>query len=260
MHLRSASAFAGVQSLCEGLRNVGYLRTVMQPTYPLELHVNIHAATRLTKMRPAWRSLWDSVRPLSLSPELHAVQITRRTASARASEPYLYKLAALMNTAFSSALFLDNDIRVIDPSLVHALLTSGLRVSDVAMPLDPGRGAWASQQPGLEVAPFLCTCVLAYRSTPAVRAWWRGAAARLVEARHPHVRQTDQEMIWHEWVANRSELRVLPLPEEWYCPLQPGTADSTWHTSGYPARDYPCKSTHVHSVRVHIRSGGGGCS
>ena len=43
--------------------------------------------------------------------------------------------------------------------------------------------------------PPLCSCLIAYRSTKSVRRLWHGAALRLLERRHPQVRQTDQEMV-----------------------------------------------------------------
>ena len=255
IYLRTSSSYSGQASLCEALNAVRQLRRVMRPAYQIEVHVNQHAIARLSKVHPPWRSLWDRVRMLSLNPQLRALM--RHTNSQRVVHlPYISKLAALMNTGFERALFLDNDVRLLDASLVHSLLTATLGVADVAMPLDPGRELFARKQAG-QGAPFLCSCLLAYHNTNAVRAWWQGAAVRLIEGRHPHIRQTDQEMIWFEWVHNRSHLRVLALPEEYYCPMKPGSTGTEWHTSGYPMQDYQCKSTHVHAARIQLH---GGCS
>ena len=38
-------------------------------------------------------------------------------------------------------IYLDTDVYVIQPNLVHSLLTSTLRLADVAMPTDPNRCA-----------------------------------------------------------------------------------------------------------------------
>ena len=53
-----------------------------------------------------------------------------------------------------------------------------------------------------------------------------GAATRLAAKRHPTVRQGDQEMLWFEWQdALADRLRLMILPEEYYCPNAPLRVD-----------------------------------
>ena len=47
---------------------------------------------------------------------------------------WLLKLAALLRARFARAVYIDNDVYVLKPSLVHALLSKTLRVADVAAP------------------------------------------------------------------------------------------------------------------------------
>jgi len=57
-----------------------------------------------------------------------------------------------------------------------------------------------------------------YTKSALVESWLLGAAQRLIDNRHPAVRQGDQEMLWFEWQeALADRLRLLILPEEYYC-------------------------------------------
>ena len=55
------------------------------------------------------------------------------------------------------------------------------------MPVDTNREAWRSH--GLDAAPPVCSCLIAFRNSRDVRALWHGAAARLLEEHpsHPYV-------------------------------------------------------------------------
>ena len=88
-----------------------------------------------------------------------------------------------------------------------------------------------------EPAPPLCTCLIAYSNVTLMRRLFIGAAARLTDRRgrylpsdppdQPwfHVRQSDQEMIWFEYTRAQTALRVVTLPEEYYCPTLPIETD-----------------------------------
>ena len=61
------------------------------------------------------------------------------------------------------------------------------------------------------------------------------------------MRQGDQEKIYLEWTTNHTSLRVLVLPEEFYCPLASSSAQhAQWVTNGWPEAKYQCKATHRH--------------
>ena len=125
----------------------------MQPRYPLELHGNAFAISRLRRA-PSPQALWDRLLPLRLAPHLRA-RLSQQEQHDRArgfvSVPahFVYKLAALASTHFQRALFLDNDVRVLQPNLVHTLLSATLGVVDVAMPLDINRDTGARCPPPL---------------------------------------------------------------------------------------------------------------
>ena len=115
-------------------------------------------------------------------------------------------------------------------------------------------------------APPLCSCVLAFSDSPEVRSIFKGAAARLTHQQphtsllpYPLPRVGDQELIWFEWTQWHPQLRVLPLPEEWYCPgdykvnVSRATAQLAdgleWRTSYCPPQracrgNYRCKAVH----------------
>jgi len=117
------------------------------------------------------------------------------------------------------------------------------------------------------------TCSLARRGCatllcqlPKVIDLFLGAALRLARAVHPHVQQRDQEMIWFEWVEARPQLRLLILPEEYYCPstaTKKIDGQYVWNIdfkvakgrrskiTGEPTTPVPCKSVHGHSSRYH---------
>jgi len=242
------TSIAGIQALREAVSAAQQLSKIAQPRYPLELHANALALNLVSRDRST-KGLWARVVPLVLAPHLRELLQRWRRRSQEASAPiasFVHKLAALARTRYERALFLDNDIRVLQPSLVHSLLSSTLAVADLAMPLDTNRETGA-----FEMAPPLCSCLVAYHNTAEVRRLWEGASLRLLTHRHPHVRQTDQEMIWFEWTQNQTRLRVLALPEEYYCPL-PANAAPQWQTSGWPFSRHKCRSTHMHSTRVQL--------
>ena len=103
----------------------------------------------------------------------------------------------MLDSPFSRTVYLDCDVYVLSPPLVHHMLTAVLAVADVAMPLDPGREHHLSPMgtsPWLAPAsgpPLLCSALIAYdsrRGGPAA-SLWLGAARRLALGRHPRVRQ-----------------------------------------------------------------------
>jgi hypothetical protein len=253
--------------------NIALHRTMTSP-FPVDLLANEPAQKALASLpaREERKPHWDSVRTLTLHPRLQRLQREPGSVSWLAGDSrnaYLHKLSGLMQTRFRRTLFLDCDVFVISPALVSGLLVDTLNVADIAMPLDPGRAAhlvptsgkgkgeiapWAAPAVG---PPMLCSAMLAYRSTNGTADLFVGAGRRLVRSLHPNVRQGDQEMMWFEWTrgatsrSNGSALRVLALPEEYYCPLerrQNPDADwqaSRWRTS-WRRGVYPCAAVHGH--------------
>ena len=264
------------------------LKRVMRPAYPILLLANARALRRRALSNT---TAFDRVRELRLDGRIRAFD--RGTwRGAREARPYLQKLscrtagkrsntaqvlssyndvhrlivpplnpaAAVLQSDFNRTVFLDCDTFVVRPSLVDHMLSRVLAVADVAMPIDPGREGhlsvgsppWAA--PSYSGPPPLCSALTAYVSTPAVQALWLGAAWRLLSGAHPEVRQGDQEMVWFEWTQAAHSLRVLPLPEEYLCPLEsrqraaPVADDArphVWRTS-WRRGVYRCRAVHGH--------------
>jgi hypothetical protein len=240
------------QVVREGLSSASALRATMEPSYLIDLMANERALALLdSRTRSGTASPFDHARLVDLDPRLQNASFAHMSTHA-----YLFKLSCLMHSPFDRSVFLDCDVLVLHPAFVHDLLYKALSVSDVAMPLDPGRAAhlvpaagraksrppWVAPTVG---PPMLCSAVLAFRQSALVRSFFFGAARRLMSGAHPGVRQGDQEMLWFEWTraagdkaggdgprANEegaeessagsggTPLRVLALPEEVYCPLE----------------------------------------
>ena len=105
--------------------------------------------------------------------------------------------------------------------------------------------------------------MIAFHRSASVGRLLEGALQRLTQSTHPSVRQGDQEMLWFEWTSrSHSDIRMLALPEEVYCPLesrQPPKPEflrkSRWHTS-WRRGTYNCAAVHGHAyvemLRVHL--------
>jgi hypothetical protein len=253
----------------EGIEAAHALSQVMHPRYPMELLVNARAMALVEKFQRTYASKgpWARVRQHTIEPWVNELNVTLASSDTMG---YLFKLTALLRSSFARTVFIDCDVFVIRPTLIHGLLNGALRVSDIAMPLDPGRTTdlvvrreGAAPPPWVAPAvgpPMLCSALLAFGRSALVNAFFSGAARRLAGAQHPGVRQGDQEMMWFQWVyGNESKsLRVLTLPEETYCPLehrQVARQDwraSKWRTS-WRRGVYPCAAVHGHAYLPHVR-------
>ena len=247
------------------------LRRVMSPAYPIALMRNANAST------PVMRNLAKKSREISRSPSIHALWDVHRffgmdarlqpafaawraegervPPAARAAHAWksisYWKTSALLQSPFNRTIFMDNDVFVLEPTMMHNLLTQTLRVADVAIPVNTARlGFWARAP-----VPSLCIALIAYNRTAQVEAYLVGAADRL--ARHSNdvagVEQRDQEMLWFEWYVSRPWLRMLVLPEEYYCPdVEPDRNGTRWQLnwgtlSNARAGSLPCKAVHGHA-------------
>ena len=244
MYLRRVSSGYGLRTVKESVVTALVLQKTMQPRYPIEMHANALALTQLLKQQPP-ATLWSLVNT-TLDSRLQRMLDSSGHVDGRDAllfDAYLFKLSTLLNTRFSRALFVDADMHVRQPELVHLMLHSTLELSDVAAPVDTQRNRWLVDV--FEKAPPLCSCLLAFRNTPSVQSLWRGAARRLVHVTHPGVRQSDQENIYFEWIYARHDLRVLVLPEEWYCPLANAR---TWRSPH--GESLQCRATHAHGQKL----------
>ena len=254
MHLAPPPARQSI--VTEGVIAAALLRRVMRPSFPMDLLANHLALDALSDVN---KTAWDSVRLLTLHPRLSTLRVPWAITDTR--HAYLRKLSGLLLSRFNRTVFVDCDVYVIRPTLIHDLLLHALMVADIAMPIDPGRTAalvtgdahtpWVAPHIG---PPMLCSAILAYRRGAEADAMFTGAARRLAHGRHAvhGIRQGDQEMIWFEWTRRRTTARVLALPEEVYCPLEarlrprsPDWDKSVWWTS-WRRGTYPCAAVHGH--------------
>mgnify|MGYP002863077389 CR=1 FL=1 len=194
--------------------------------------------------RAAAPAPWDDSGVVGVDPRIKA------RAAATEDNIWLWRLSAWLQSPFEATLSLDTDVLVLRPTFVHSLLALE---TDAAAPVDPARyfahSTWGADA---SAAPPFCACVLRLTKSPLVEAWLLGAADRLATKRHAHVRQGDQEMLWYEWQENLAgRLRLLILPEDYYCPNVPLSAarPPTWNTSwhGWNSRGaYACRAVHGH--------------
>jgi hypothetical protein len=243
----------GFRTVREGIFAATVLRRVAVPQFPIELHANALALAKLRRyVLDGGSGLWSRVLNASLDARLQKMLDNDVPGRSRDYhfKAYLFKLSALLTTSFARALFIDNDVHIRQPSLVHTLLSRTLTLSDVAAPVDTHRDG--KNVALFSTAPPLCTCLLAYRNNEATRSLWLGAAARLVNVSHPAVRQSDQEAVYYEWVEKQVGLRVVLLPEEFYCPFAyappaPRFSESSTSRPGKSdVRRYECRATHGH--------------
>ena len=200
----------------------------------------------------------------------------------RKSAGFVWKLAALLLSPLERTVFLDND-GVLRPDLIEI----SLKISDLAMPVDPRRSATARRRecaggrPADESAGGpddvygrnspVCSCMMAWRRTPSVTELFESAASLLLERAVPAtlaparaacgaprvaLRQGDQEMIFTQLVHGRSAAAkpsLLVLPEEYYCPGVSAWSGKAalpyvWSTS---FGEYPCYAVHGHEIAAN---------
>ena len=207
----------------------------------------------------------------------------------RKSAGFVWKLAALLLSPFERTVFLDNDVVVLRPDLIEILLGQSLKISDLAMPVDPrrywrprgganvpaaGRRTNLPEDPTMFTAgiPPVCSCMMAWRRTPSVSELFESAASLLLERAVPRdigtgargvrraaraLRQGDQEMIFTQLVHGRSAAAkpsLLVLPEEYYCPGVSAWSGKAalpyvWSTS---FGEYPCYAVHGHELAANM--------
>ena len=253
--------------LLEAARSARLLRSRMSPSYPLAMLANARARLELRAAHVL--GLWDVHRSPELLPPLRSWLARNATNDLN---PFVHRLSAWLQSPFERTLALDSDIYVLWPRLVDTILSQTLEIGDAAAPLDPGRywKIWTNAP-----APGFCAALFAFTNSTHVRSWLLGAATRLAKAgppqpfnAHQTYRLGDQEMLWLEWIhVQRGALRLVTLPEEWYCPNVPLTSSQhatpggsvqarheqmggapQWRTSWSDRHTYPCKSVHSHRV------------
>ncbi len=256
------------------------LHDVMRPSFPTMLAANPLALEALSAAGSPVTLRWDASRILALCAEFEPWLRTKWQrqhgaagidANSKASSlpsswgtcatvkdtgctwnVYLWKLASFLQSPFKRTLYLDQDVLVVWPPLVHGLLTQTLTIADMASPLDVGRFF-----PPYSTSPVppICGCFIAYSNATEVQELFLGAASRLVGKVHRGVRQGDQEMIRFEWMSGRQSLRLITLPEEYYCPglqyVQQNVTHAEWRTSWKGTLNvergrYRCKAVHAH--------------
>ena len=264
------------------------LRHVARPALPITLFANPCFRSLLP---PGDAALWDSHRPLRLADALRSYapagyeddltgigcagsagayrsyrSSMLRGGALRMDHPlkikaFVLKLSAMVSVEYGRALFLDLDVYVLSPGLPYELLSSALKAADVAMPGPvPERHALvdAALTEATRSVPVLCSCLVAFRATRAVLAWMQDAARGILLAERPELkRQGDQEYLWLQRAENatHAELRILALPDEYYCPaaehvrVEPRSNTALLADVRLGSKAYACRSVHGHGVK-----------
>ena len=137
------------RSVREGVLSARVLQAVSRPRYPVTLYESEPVRVAVTRMGVA--ALWTLHVALRLEPVLGRYAPLYPAAGDDGSDdsltrpsPYVFKLSAMMHSLRRNArvVFLDNDVYVLAPNFAHTLLAFTLQVSDLAMPLAPGRLTW----------------------------------------------------------------------------------------------------------------------
>lgn len=266
----------------EAVMSAAHFRSWAEPRLPMELFSNERARAALRGARYpetcVWNAteLWDfhseaTVLHPAVAGHVRAAEASQaeNTTGAQAAEVsvWLLKINVLLRARFERTLFLDLDIWLAQPAFPANVLEQTLNVTDVAFVVDAGRPNkhhtflprrvrrwWAAPPP-------MCSCLVAYRKTAAVVRFFAGAARRFLAGDFLESRKhTDQEAMYSEWLQSQDPaLRLLLLPEEYYCPRwgdfgfnftdaqgKPITrlVDAEWHTDfGWP---YYCRTVHGH--------------
>ena len=184
-----------------------------------------------------------------------------------------WKLLGLLSSPFTRTLYLDLDVYLLDRRLAPSLFERTLRIADVAMPMEAARAAFAGDYWQEEAGTGqLCSALMVYRRNRATDALFRGALGQLLTSQQPkacvdytpahnpknltkyvchEMRQGDQEYIMQEWIrAADPALRLVALPEEFYCPgvRLKGAIEHSLHADwATPFRNHPklrCRSVH----------------
>jgi len=221
--------------------SVETVRTLNSNRIPLAVYTNLSPgsldAPGKLRQRPGDASsmLWTWAKP-----SIDSVPAAGRGSMIPMRQVYLHKLRALATTPFEQTVYLDTDVVLLRRDFVQSMRWVA-EVSDLAMPLDPNRDS------PFDMVPMGCSCVMVYRRCEATLQLFERASALLREGSRQGVRQSDQEMLYLAWREAPQRLRVLLLPEEFYCFSNNGSSE--WQSAH---RTYACWAAHDHSARNRL--------
>ena len=238
--------FQGWQLFKEAFVAARMLRTRSSSVWPMALVAANETWAWIQSQVPTGATPWDIHVPFDTAHAHLRFCHERMRPGAKVTmhddaEKWLWKIATFLLTPFSETLYLDTDVVVLSRTFVSDLLHQSLKVADLVGFVDPQRPAQRmlhSKASSLVLNPKmygrgippLCLGLMAYRLTPAVASLLERAAIRLLHRSNISdptdgslVRQGDQEMVWFELVSGPADtsLRILVLPEEYYCPGVP---------------------------------------
>lgn len=261
--------------VAEAVLAMRLLRDRMRPALPCALVADGTAWAHLGTM--GLHTLWDRWIGLPDPAQTTTTMLAglpQRQHARPGEVAWLFKFAALLLSPFNATVYMDLDVLVLSQTLIADLLHHTLRVADLAFPHDPAREP--REYPTFHrIADFgrgvppMCAGLLAFRLTPSVsRLLERAADAllrRTVDLKALGFRNGDQEMIWHQlWtggLADDSSLRMMQLPEEYFCPFRRGRermhqlgpsldgpvlAAASWPRWVTSWGKYRCKALHGH--------------
>jgi len=231
----------------ETIRSTAQLNKVMNPRFPTCLFVNNESLEYLKATNNLHH--WNHLKLINENRYVAGLDVVHKWNRESAT---LLKLYAFLQSPFKKTLFLDSDVYLLQPTLPQSLLHHTLQLADYAAPSDPAH----TNPPALH-APVLCSCLVALEKNNATQQLFRNAAYRMIDVsrgvqRSPFGRNSDQEAIYLEWITGRYNMRMLALPEEYYCPQvvrnspqQQYTWSTSWTNMG-KLPPYRCKTVHGH--------------
>ena len=159
------------------------LKRVMKPAYPTLLFAN-----RATLSKVVY-GVFDDVRELNLNASLYTTEhagAVQSLLSANRDVVMLCKLYAYLQSPFARTLFLDTDVFVLQPSLVHSLLGHTLRLADIAAPVDRRCARLGTRTKPTETA-----------TTPGTPATWTTSASAGWAPLHPRPHRIRLSRLWN---------------------------------------------------------------
>jgi hypothetical protein len=288
----SSAAATNIELTREAIMAARVLRAHVHPLiYPLAL-VASKATSESLCSSPNYSSLWDQHVHFDVG-LAHSRLLERQVPLLMPKDAikWVWKIATFLLSPFEETLYLDTDVIVLSPTYVTDLLHNSLRVGDLVMPVDLVRPTLNRKTSRRRVIPSkagdfvlnppmygrgippLCAGIMAYRKTTSVLQLLSRAVHSLINSSFLRdatdmsfkIRQTDQEMFWAQMALGKPDpkLRLMVLPEEYYCPLRAAAvaqgSPPTQYWRSPTGLMYPCHAMHFHYLRkpasFHERSG-----
>jgi len=245
---------AACADLGEAVLAARLLRERMAPRFPLAL-IGSESPLNHLQQHPTLRETYDEYVHFNLTSFLSGLAAQKRRLAAQMGGAWqvrhrtdasgenlvrllmVGKMVALLMSPYEVTVYLDNDVLVLQPTLMDDLLSRTMRIADLAMPVALTQGPEDLDFLGLHGLPQLCTAMIVYRQSN------QAAVSTLVQATFHMINgtrsdvlkpanQREQEYLYlaiaDERMRITDALRVFALPHEYYCPFYPGQELENW--------------------------------